>query len=596
MSSFNVETVSTKPYDGQKPGTSGLRKKVTVFQQPNYLANFVQASFNALPAENVKGSTLVVSGDGRYFSEEATQIIVRIAAGNGVKRVLVGKDALISTPAVSAIIRNRRTSDGRKPYGAFILTASHNPGGKSGDFGIKYNCENGGPAPENLTNAIHKITETISEYKQASDLPEVDLSALGVHKFSGPDGEFEVEIIDGVEDWANLVKTIYDFDLLQKFIKREDFTFVLVLSCQSSLVGKLGRHDAMHGVAGPYAKRIYIDELGADPSCLLNCDPKDDFGGGHPDPNLTYAHDLVEQMGLGDHAPSQVPDFGAANDGDADRNMILGKRFFVTPSDSVAVIAANAEASIPYFSSGLKGVARSMPTSAALDVVAKKKGLKFFEVPTGWKFFGNLMDAGMCSVCGEESFGTGSDHVREKDGMWAVLAWLSILAKRNENSPVGSLVTVEDIVREHWKTYGRHFYCRYDYEEVSSDGANQLMAHLVSIQSSLDSINKDIESLGVGDYKVKEADEFSYKDPVDGSVSAHQGIRFLFSDGSRLVFRLSGTGSSGATIRMYIEQYTDDASKIDLDTKTALQPLVDIALKLSKMQEFTGRDAPTVIT
>eukprot|EP00245_Coleochaete_scutata_P001333 TRINITY_DN11640_c0_g1_i1.p1 TRINITY_DN11640_c0_g1~~TRINITY_DN11640_c0_g1_i1.p1 ORF type:complete len:583 (-),score=143.53 TRINITY_DN11640_c0_g1_i1:592-2340(-) len=580
---FAVATVATTPFEGQKPGTSGLRKKVKVFQQPNYLHNFVQASFNALPSESVQGSTLVVSGDGRYFSKDAIQIIVKIAAANGVKRVWVGQDGLLSTPAVSAIIRERVTPEGGKAYGAFILTASHNPGGPTEDFGIKYNCENGGPAPEALTDQIFANTKTIAEYHIATDLPDVDISVLGTSTFEGPSGTFEVEVIDSAEDYIALLKTIFDFEGLKALLTRPDFTFV---------------YDALHGVGGAYAGKVFVNELGANPQSLINCVPKEDFGGGHPDPNLTYAKELVARMGLGKTPSSEEPpEFGAAADGDADRNMILGRRFFVTPSDSVAIIAANAVASIPYFSSGLKGVARSMPTSAALDVVAKKAGLQFFEVPTGWKFFGNLMDAGRCSICGEESFGTGSDHVREKDGIWAVLAWLSILAYRNKDVPAGGkLVTVEDIVRQHWATYGRHYYTRYDYEEVASEGAKSLMAHLVSLQSDLAVVNSQVKEIAPDVADVAAADEFSYTDPVDGSVSAHQGVRYLFADGSRLVFRLSGTGSVGATVRVYIEQYEADPAKIDKDSQEALAPLVAVGLKLSKMEEFTGRTAPTVIT
>ncbi|KAL9861756.1 putative phosphoglucomutase (alpha-D-glucose-1,6-bisphosphate-dependent) [Arabidopsis thaliana] len=582
---FGVSLVSTSPIDGQKPGTSGLRKKVKVFKQPNYLENFVQATFNALTTEKVKGATLVVSGDGRYYSEQAIQIIVKMAAANGVRRVWVGQNSLLSTPAVSAIIRERVGADGSKATGAFILTASHNPGGPTEDFGIKYNMETGGPAPESITDKIYENTKTIKEYPIAEDLPRVDISTIGITSFEGPEGKFDVEVFDSADDYVKLMKSIFDFESIKKLLSYPKFTFC---------------YDALHGVAGAYAHRIFVEELGAPESSLLNCVPKEDFGGGHPDPNLTYAKELVARMGLSktDDAGGEPPEFGAAADGDADRNMILGKRFFVTPSDSVAIIAANAVGAIPYFSSGLKGVARSMPTSAALDVVAKNLGLKFFEVPTGWKFFGNLMDAGMCSVCGEESFGTGSDHIREKDGIWAVLAWLSILAHKNKETLDGNakLVTVEDIVRQHWATYGRHYYTRYDYENVDATAAKELMGLLVKLQSSLPEVNKIIKGIHPEVANVASADEFEYKDPVDGSVSKHQGIRYLFEDGSRLVFRLSGTGSEGATIRLYIEQYEKDASKIGRDSQDALGPLVDVALKLSKMQEFTGRSSPTVIT
>ncbi|CAN1311612.1 Phosphoglucomutase, cytoplasmic [Linum perenne] len=559
---FKVSTVQSSPIDGQKPGTSGLRKKVKVFMQQHYLENFVQSTFNALTAEKVRGATLVVSGDGRYYSKEAIQVIIKMAAANGVRRIWVGQNGLLSTPALSAVIRERVGKDGSKATGGFILTASHNPGGPDEDFGIKYNMENGGPAPEGITDKIYENTTKIKEYL-TSDVPDVDISAIAVSSFTGPEGQFDVDVFDCASDYV-----------------------------------KLMNYDAMHGVAGAYAKSIFVEELGAKESSLLNCVPKEDFGGGHPDPNLTYAKELVDRMGLGKSSTNgEPPEFGAAADGDADRNMILGKRFFVTPSDSVAIIAANAVESIPYFSSGLKGVARSMPTSAALDVVAKSLNLKFFEVPTGWKFFGNLMDAGLCSVCGEESFGTGSDHIREKDGIWAVLAWLSILAYKNkDNLSGGKLVTVEDIVRKHWATYGRHYYTRYDYENVDAGAAKELMANLVKLQSNLAAVNETVKGIRSDVSKVAHADEFEYKDPVDGSISAHQGVRYLFEDGSRLVFRLSGTGSVGATIRLYIEQYEKDPSKISRDSQDALSPLVEVALKLSKMQEYTGRNAPTVIT
>ncbi|OAY72267.1 Phosphoglucomutase, cytoplasmic 1 [Ananas comosus] len=581
---FSVVRKETKPIEGQKPGTSGLRKKVTVFKQPNYLQNFVQSTFNALSVEKVKGATIVVSGDGRYYSKDAIQIITKMAAANGVRRIWVGQNGLLSTPAVSCVIRERVGADGSKATGAFILTASHNPGGPHEDFGIKYNMENGGPAPEAVTDKIFANTKIINEYLIAEDLPDVDISVIGVSSFGGPEGPFDVEVFDSTTDYVKLMKTIFDFESIQKLLASPKFTFC---------------YDALSGVAGIYAKRIFVEELGANESSLLNCVPKEDFGGSHPDPNLTYAKELVARMGLGKSASEvEPPEFGAAADGDADRNMILGKRFFVTPSDSVAIIAANAVQAIPYFTSGLKGVARSMPTSAALDVVAKNLNLKFFEVPTGWKFFGNLMDAGLCAICGEESFGTGSDHIREKDGIWAVLAWLSILAYKNKDSLGGNkkLVTVEDIVRQHWSTYGRHYYTRYDYENVDAGAAKDLMANLVKIQSSLSDVNKIIKEVQPDVSPVVNADEFEYKDPVDGSISKHQGIRYFFKDGSRLVFRLSGTGSEGATIRVYIEQYEKDPTKTGRDSQDALAPLVDVALKLSKMQEFTGRSAPTVIT
>ncbi|KAK2635439.1 hypothetical protein Ddye_030231 [Dipteronia dyeriana] len=583
MVMFSVTRKQSAPIDGQKPGTSGLRKKVKVFMQPHYLQNFVQSTFNALTTEKVRGATLVVSGDGRYYSKDAIQIIIKMAAANGVRCIWVGQNGLLSTPAVSAVIRERVGVDGSKASGAFILTASHNPGGPHEDFGIKYNMENGGPAPEGITDKIYNNTKTINEYLIAEDLPDVDITATGVTSFGGPEGQFDVEVFDSASDYVKLMKSIFDFESIRKLLSSPNFSFC---------------YDALHGVGGAYAKPIFAEELGAKESSLLNCTPKEDFGGGHPDPNLTYAKELVARMGLGESdSQGEPPEFGAASDGDADRNMVLGKRFFVTPSDSVAIIAANAVESIPYFSSGLKGVARSMPTSAALDVVAKHLNLKFFEVPTGWKFFGNLMDAGLCSICGEESFGTGSDHIREKDGIWAVLAWLSIIAYKNkENLSGGKLVTVEDIVHNHWATYGRHYYTRYDYENVDAGAAKELMAYLVKLQSSLPEVNKIVKGIRSDVSNIAGADEFEYKDPVDGSISKHQGIRYLFEDGSRLVFRLSGTGSEGATIRLYIEQYEKDSSKTGRESQEALAPLVDVALKLSKMQEFTGRSAPTVIT
>ena len=563
-----------------------------MFQQKNYLENFVQATFNALDEEGIEytGGALVVSGDGRYWMKHAIQVIVRIALANGVKEVIVGVDGLMSTPAVSAVVRRLRSPEGALPFGAFILTASHNPGGPENDFGIKYNGGNGAPAPESLTAKITVHTKNLKQYRIAENEVTYDLSKPGLKRIGGGRN---LVVIDAAALYVELMEGIFDFEALRAFVQRKDFSMV---------------YDGMHGVAGPFAKAIFVDKLGLDDSVLQNCEPKQDFGGGHPDPNLTYAKDLVEKMGMGCSAvDDSTPDFGAAADGDADRNMILGKGFFVTPSDSVAVLAANAQAAIPYFKDGLKGVARSMPTSGALDRVAEELAIKFFEVPTGWKFFGNLMDSDQCSICGEESFGTGSDHVREKDGIWAVLAWLSVLAHRNPDASE-PLVSVETIVREHWKTYGRNFYCRYDYEEVDSDKAKHVMAHLVTQQADLGKLNAAIGAMQapankrrffqrkVDVMQVKSADEFEYTDPVDGSFSQHQGIRFLFEDGSRIIFRLSGTGSVGATIRLYIEQYVSDSSKHTQETADALKTLVTIALGLSDMEANTGRKEPTVIT
>ncbi|GJP39907.1 hypothetical protein CLOM_g24231 [Closterium sp. NIES-68] len=557
---FEVAAVPTAPIEGQKTGTSGLRKKVKVFQEPHYLANWIQALFDSLPAEDVKGSLLVLGGDGRYFNREAAQEIIKIAAGNGVGKILVGRDGIMSTPAVSAVIRKQ------KAYGGFIMSASHNPGGPKYDWGIKFNYSSGQPAPESITDKIYGNTLAIKEIKQAV-IPDVDLATLGTTKF----GSFEVEVVDPVADYLALFKEVFDFDLLRALVARPDFSL---------------KFDAMHAVTGAYAKPILVDALGAPESAIINGTPLEDFGGGHPDPNLTYAEELVKIM-----YGQDAPDFGAASDGDGDRNMILGNHFFITPSDSVAIIAANAQAAIPYFAAGPKGLARSMPTSAALDRVATGLNLPFFEVPTGWKFFGNLMDAGTLSICGEESFGTGSDHIREKDGLWAVLAWLSILAHRNKDVPVGGkLVSVGDVAREHWAKYGRNFFSRYDYEECASEGANAMVAHLREILAAAKPGDK------YGAYELALADDFEYVDPVDGSVASQQGIRFVFTDGSRIIFRLSGTGSAGATIRVYVEQYEPDVARHGLDAQEALKPLIDIALSVSKLQEFTGRDKPTVIT
>lgn len=510
---LTINTVPTAPIAGQAMGTSGLRKKVAEFQKPHYIENFVQAIFNSLPAQELKGSTLVVSGDGRYYNKEVALTIIRIAAANGVGKIIAGTDFIMSTPCVSYVIRHR------KAYGGIVLTASHNPGGPTEDFGIKYNASNGGPAPEAVTNEIYRQSQAVREYRIANETPQLDPSKPGTAKF----GELEVEFVDAPKQYADLMRSIFDFERLRAFLTRPDFSFV---------------YDAMHGVAGPFAREILVGQLGAPESSLLNCDPKPDFGGGHPDPNLTYARELVDRLGLGgqEAKAETIPDFGAASDGDADRNMILGRKFFVTPSDSVAIIAANA-ASIPYFAkTGLKGVARSMPTSAALDRVAEKLGVPCFEVPTGWKFFGNLMDAGRLSICGEESFGTGSDHIREKDGLWAILAWLAILEAKNRDVPVGMpLVSVRDVVLDHWRTYGRNYYSRYDYESVETEQANAVMDGLLELVAKANA-TKDMK-LGDWPHPLKTADEFSYTDPVDKSVAFKQGIRFIFADGSRVVYR-----------------------------------------------------------
>ncbi|KAJ3054398.1 Phosphoglucomutase-2 [Rhizophlyctis rosea] len=551
---YNITEVPTTVFDGQKPGTSGLRKRVKVFQQKNYTENFVQAILSAIP-EGAQNATLVVGGDGRYFSDEAIQIIIRLAAGNGVSKLIIGQKGILSTPAGSNLIRKRKAT------GGILLTASHNPGGPDNDFGIKYNMSNGGPAPEGITDKIYKITTQISSYKSA-DIPRVDLSQLGTKTF----GNFTVEIIDSVDDYVILMKEIYDFEKIRKFFKsRPSFKVVL---------------DSMHGVTGPYGKRILVDELGLPTNSSINNVPLADFGGGHPDPNLTYAHELVEIVERDSY------DFGAASDGDGDRNMIIGKGAFVNPSDSVAVIAAYAKDAIPYFKGGLKGLARSMPTSGAIDRVAKNLGVEVYEVPTGWKFFGNLMDAGKLSVCGEESFGTGSDHIREKDGLWAILSWLSILAHANDSNPN---VGLNDILNKHYEQYGRNYFSRYDYEEVESDKANKVMDTLTTFINDKSNVGKTFDG-----YEVAKADNFEYTDPIDNSVSKNQGIRIIFKDSSRIIFRLSGTGSQGATIRLYVEKYA--AKDYQKPTQEAIQDLIALALKISKLVEFTGRKEPTVIT
>ncbi|KAM0790211.1 hypothetical protein ACM66B_005525 [Microbotryomycetes sp. NB124-2] len=560
MGQYDVQTVNTTPYKDQKPGTSGLRKRVTVFQQDNYTENFVQAILSGIPAPGADGATLVVGGDGRFYSPECIQKIIKIAAGNGVKHLIVGQNGIFSTPAVSHVIRARNAT------GGILLTASHNPGGPNADFGIKYNIGNGGPAPESVTNHVYEISKTISNYKLVN-LPDVDLSQLGTTEH----GPIKIEIIDSVEPYVALLKSIFDFDRIKQYVNSD----VSVL------------FDGLSGVTGPYAKRIFVNELGLPESSVQNCQPSPDFNGGHPDPNLTYAHSLVEQVEKNNIL------FGAASDGDGDRNMIYGKGAFVTPSDSVAIIADWAEA-IPYFKKGgVKGLARSMPTSGAIDLVAKAKNLEVFEVPTGWKFFGNLMDAGRLSICGEESFGTGSDHIREKDGLWAVIAWLNILAAAADKGIVG----IKGVLADHYKKYGRTFFSRYDYEEVDSDKANEVMANLEKAFAESNFVGSDLTATSSStSFKVAEAANFAYTDPIDGSVSKNQGLYVRFADGSRVVFRLSGTGSSGATIRLYVEKYSKDESEYDRDTQEGLKPLIEVALSLSKLVETTGRKEPTVIT
>lgn len=544
---MSIQTVSTQPFSDQKPGTSGLRKSVPTFQQPHYLQNFVQSIFDSL--EDYQGQTLVVGGDGRYFNRDATQIILKMAAANGFGRVKVGQHGILSTPATSCVIRKYRA------LGGIILSASHNPGGPNADFGIKYNTGNGGPAPEKVTEAMFARSKSITEYK-ILDAADVDIDTLGESTL----GDMVVEVIDSVADYQELMESLFDFDRIRTLLTGGTFRMCM---------------DSLHAVTGPYAHAIFEKRLGAPAGTVQNGIPLEDFGGGHPDPNLVYAHDLVDIL-FGDDAP----DFGAASDGDGDRNMILGHHFFVNPSDSLAILAANAKL-VPGYKDGLAGIARSMPTSAAADRVAARLGIECFETPTGWKFFGNLLDAGKATLCGEESFGTGSNHIREKDGLWAVLFWLNILAVRQQS--------VEAIVQEHWQLYGRNFYSRHDYEGVDSAQAQALVDHVHAQMPTL-------KGKMFGAYEVAYADDFGYTDPIDGSVSKNQGIRIGFTDGSRLVLRLSGTGTQGATLRLYLESYEPNIAKHTLDPQVALGGLIDIAEELAQIKSFTGMDKPTVIT
>ncbi len=544
---MQIETINTTPYADQKPGTSGLRKKVHVFQQPHYLENFIQAIFDSL--DDYAGKTLMLGGDGRYFNRPAIQIILKIAAANGFGEVLVGQGGILSTPAASCVIRKN------KAFGGLILSASHNPGGPDEDFGIKYNIGNGGPAPEHITDAMYRHSREIAQYR-ILDAADIDIDEQGSCRL----GEMAVTVIDPVDDYADLMSRLFDFDLLRERIGSGALSLCF---------------DAMHAVTGPYARRILQEQLGAAPGSVINAEPKEDFGGGHPDPNLVHAHELAELM-----FSTQAPVFGAASDGDGDRNMVLGRQFFVTPSDSLAVMAANAHR-IPGYKDGLIGVARSMPTSRAVDRVADSFGVDCYETPTGWKFFGNLLDAKRINLCGEESFGTGSDHVREKDGLWAVLFWLNLLAVRRQS--------VADIVREHWKQFGRDYYSRHDYEAIDAGLANDIFDQL---RSSL----PRMPGKTFGESTVESADDFRYQDPVDGSVSERQGIRIGFENGSRIVFRLSGTGTAGATLRIYLERYEPDAEKHDQNTQEALEDLIELAETLCGVKKRTGMTEPTVIT
>jgi phosphoglucomutase len=537
-----VETISTKPFGDQRPGTSGLRKKVTVFQQPHYAENFIQSIFDSL--EGFAGKTLVLGGDGRYYNTDVSQTTIRMAAANGFGRVIVGRNGLLSTPAASHLIRKN------KAFGGLILSASHNPGGPDGDFGIKYNASNGGPAPEKITEAIFARTKSIATYKIIKSA-DVDLNKIGICKAAN----MIVEVVDPVSDYAELMQSLFDFDAIKSLFK-SGFTM---------------KFDGMHAITGPYAHRILEDILGAAKGTVMKGEPLPDFGGHHPDPNLVHAKELCDAV-LSDSGPN----FGAASDGDGDRNLIVGRGIYVTPSDSLAIIAANMQLA-PAYSQGIAGVARSMPTSCAADRVAAKLGVPCFETPTGWKFFGNLLDAGKVTVCGEESFGTGSNHVREKDGLWAVLMWLNILAKRKQSA--------SEIVRAHWQEFGRNYYTRHDYEEVDLAAANDLMKNLRDQLPKL-----------VGTRNIKNADDFAYDDPIDGSRTTGQGIRILFDNGSRIIFRLSGTGTAGATLRIYIEKYEPDPKLHNIETQRALSDLIILSRSISDIAKRTGRKEPSVIT
>ncbi|NCO22695.1 MAG: alpha-D-glucose phosphate-specific phosphoglucomutase [Rhodobacterales bacterium] len=543
---MTVTTVKTAPIDGQVPGTSGLRKKTHIFMQPHYLENFIQSIWTAIGG--VRGKTLVLGGDGRYFNDRAAQVILRMAAAGGAAKVIVGQSALLSTPAASHLIRLYKTD------GGIIMSASHNPGGPDEDFGVKFNMPNGGPAPEPVTDRMVAAAQSISEY-HIIEAQDVDLARLGTTTL----GAMQIEVVDPVADYAELMEKLFDFKAIKALL---DSGFTL-------------RFDAMHAVTGPYATAILEGALGAAPGSVVNAVPSPDFGGGHPDPNPIWAKDLMDVM-MGPDAP----DFGAASDGDGDRNMIVGRGCYVGPSDSLAVLAANAHFA-PAYSAGLKGVARSMPTSRALDRVAAKRGLECYETPTGWKFFGNLLDDGRITLCGEESAGTGSDHVREKDGLWAVLLWLNILARTGKS--------VAQMMTDHWAEFGRNFYSRHDYEAVDGARAKEMLDRLRGRLATL----PGTDILGA---VVDSADEFAYDDPVDGSRSTGQGLRVTFQGGGRIVYRLSGTGTVGATLRVYIEDVSDDPATFTKDTQLALNDMIDRAETLAGIAEFTGRTAPDVRT
>ncbi|CAL8343835.1 unnamed protein product [Merluccius merluccius] len=559
---LQVLTVATAPYPDQRPCSGGLRRRVGVFQgRRHYLHNFLQSVFSCIDLRDRQGCTVVVGGDGRFFNRTAMEVVVQMAAANGVGRLIVGCHGIMSTPAVSCAVRKY------KAMGGIVLTASHRPGGPQGDFGVKFNSANGGPAQEGVTNKIYQICRTLEEFTICPGL-RVDLGTLGRQEFDLENKfkPFTVEMVDSVESYANLLRNIFDFAALKELLSGEHRIRIRV--------------DAMSGVMGPYVRRILCEELGAPAKSVVNCVPLEDFGGRRPDPNLTYAADLVDSMQDGRY------DLGAAFDGDGDRNMILGRHgVFVTPSDSLAVIAANIFC-IPYFQhTGVRGFARSMPTSAAVDKVAKATKIDLYETPVGWRFFGNLMDAGRLSLCGEESFGTGGDHIREKDGLWSVLAWLSILATRRQS--------VDDIVKDHWRKYGRNYYTRYDYKDVDLDAACELMEDLEMLLTDKSFVG---QRFAVADniYQVEQADNFEYTDPVDSTITRNQGLRIMFTNGSRIIYRLSGTGGVGATIRVYIDSY--EKEDIFQDTQVMLAPLATIALKISQLHVRTGRSGPSMIT
>ena len=548
VSNIRINTIKIKPFKDQKPGTSGLRKTVKQFQVLDYLQAFIQSIFNS--QAELEGATLILGGDGRYFNREAVQIILRMATANGVGKIILGQAGILSTPAASHLITKYEA------LGGIILSASHNAGGPLGDFGVKFDTANGGPAPESLTDEIFIISSNLREYK-IIDISPVPMDKIGQYKL----GNMVIEVIDAVEDYSKLMSEIFNFDKISRLLTSSDFSMCF---------------DAMHAVTGPYATSILEDQLGARQGSVIRGRPLPNFGGAHPDPNLVHAEQLVETM----YREEGAPNFGAASDGDGDRNMIMGDYFFVTPSDSLAIMTANAHL-IPAYSKGLKGVARSMPTSEAVDKVAEKMGLNCFETPTGWKFFSNLLDADQITLCGEESFGTGSSHVNEKDGLWAVLFWLNILAERQDS--------VEHIVRQHWAEYGRNYYTRHDYEKLPFKSAESLFNNLH------DNINQ-LSQKPFNQHTIATADSFTYIDPIDNSISENQGVRIIFDDSSRIIFRLSGTGTEGATLRVYIEKYVTDLAQFELDTQDALKSLIQTAESIADIKGYTGRTEPTVIT